>query len=316
MALYQKRRGPNGTVEFFVDNRKVDVNEYVNASGGKENLFTALSDSQNLKQLQVLSQSLAQHNTPDAKKAISRIQTKINTLTDIQESRKRETEAFDALGIPAELREGMTESERRMWVTMGYEKLKAIEEANPIIDPLSEQNLKKIREKVANDPGIKKHERDSVNRLVETTRKRVASMQFESDQFGEQFESEAEKNRDLISRNAEATGTAFSPVRQQQVEELEGQEQGIIASFAQRQEEQLRGLGRSLEDMVGTEKTMGQFGNILTLNNTLTSDSVKYNPSSVQTTYQDSRLGREVGQLQRNQEAIEIERVESLAGIR
>lgn len=314
MAVYQKRRGQNGSIEFFVDGNKVDVNQFVDSSGGKENIFTALRDSKDINQLEFLKQSLAQHS--NTQQTIAEIDNEINSLRSIQEATKREEEAFRALGFDPNDIGSMSPEEKRMWTFMGYEKLKQIEEANPIIDPLSEQAIANIKAKIKNDPGIKKFERESLDRLMESTKETVRQMKFQGDQFTDKFQTQAEQNREILAENSEAKGQLFSPVRQGEVKELEDQEQGIIASFAEDQNRQLQSIGQNLENMVGTDKTMGQFGNILSLNNTLTGSTVNYNPSQVQRDYNDSQLGREIGQLQRNQESIEIDQVERLAGIK
>lgn len=314
MALYQKRRGKNGSVEFFVDGKKVDVGTFVDSSGGKENIYTALRDSKDINQLRFLTQSLGKHS--GTQNAIAEINSEIKGLEKTQKAKKRENEAFKALGFDSSDVATMSPEEKRMWTFMGYEKLNQIEEANPIIEPLSEQSLKAVKEQVMNDPGINKFERDSVARLVESTGENVRQLQLRDEQFASNFERRAEENRDILSRQSESLGTTFSPVRQQEVQELEEQEQGIIASFAEDQKQQLQAIGQSIEDRVGTQKTMGQFGDILTLNNTLQGEQVNYNPSSVERTYQDSNLGREVGQLRQNQEQIEVDRLERLAGIK
>lgn len=314
MAVYQKRRGANGSVEFFVDGRQVDVNTFVDSSNGKENIFTALRDSKDVNQLDFLRQSLAQHSNTQG--AIAEIDRDIQNIKSIQEAKNREAEAFRVLGFDANDIAGMSPEEKRMWQFTGYEKLKQIEESKPIIDPLSPETIAKIKQQVQNDPGIKKFERDSINRFVEDTTERVRQMQFQGDQFTDQFNRQAEQTREAMAENSQAKGQLFSPVRQGEVQQLQEQEQGIIASFAESQKQQLQAIGRSLEGAIGTDKTLGEFGNILTLNNTLTGNQVNYDPSAVQKQYNDSALGREVGQLQQNQVNIETDRIERLAGIK
>ncbi len=314
MAVYQKRRGANGSVEFFIDGRQVDVNTFVDSSGGKENIFTALRDSKDINQLDFLKQSLAQHSNTQG--AIAEIDRDIQNINSIQEAKRREDEAFRVLGFDANDIAGMSPEEKRMWQFQGYEKLKQIEESKPLIDPLSEQAIQRIKEQIQNDPGIRKFERDSINRLVEDTTERVRQMQLQGDNFARDFTLQGEQTRETMAENSQAKGQLFSPVRQGEVQQLEDQEKGIIASFAESQKQQLQAIGRSLEGAVGTDKTLGEFGNILTLNNTLTGNTVNYDPSAVQKQYNDSALGREVGQLQQNQQNIEIDRVERLAGIK
>lgn len=314
MAIYQKRRGANGSVEFFIDGRQVDVNTFVDSSGGKENIFTALRDSKDINQLDFLKQSLAQHSNTQS--AIAEIDRDIQNIQSIQKAKERENEAFRVLGFDASDIAAMSPEEKRMWQFTGYEKLKQIEESKPIIDPLSPETIAKIKQQVQNDPGIRKFERDSINRLVEDTTERVRQMQFQGNQFTDQFNRQAEQTREAMAENSQAKGQLFSPVRQGEVQQLQEQEQGIIASFAESQKQQLQAIGRSLEDSLGTDKTLGEFGNILTLKNTLTGNQVNYDPSAVQRQYNDSALGREVGQLQQNQVNIETDRIERLAGIK
>jgi hypothetical protein len=314
MSVFQKRRGANGSVEFFIDGNKVDVNAFVDSSGGKENIFTALRDSKDVNQLDFLKQSLAQHSNTQG--AIAEIDRDIQNLNSIQQAKTREDEVFRVLGFDANDIAGMSPEEKRMWQFQGYEKLKQIEESKPIIDPLSPAAIQKMKEQISNDPGIKKYERDTINKFVEDTTERVRQMQLQGDQFTDQFNLQAEQTREAMAENSQAKGQLFSPVRQGEVQQLQEQEQGIIASFAESQKQQLQAIGRSLEGAIGTDKTLGEFGNILTLNNTLTGNQVNYAPSAVQKQYNDSSLGRDVGQLQQNQLNIETDRIERLAGIK
>ena len=307
-----KTRGKNGAIIFKENGRTIDVHRFVDLHPD-HNIYTALIESKDVKQLTFLKQSLGQHSgTGDTRK---KIDSQINQIKKQQADKKRQKEAFATLGLTQDVIDNLTKEEKSMLTSLGVKKLESIDKQMPIIDPLSPKVLKEIREQAKNDPSIKKYERDTIARLTEATSERLESMQFETDQFADQFERRAEEMREVLAQNAESLGQTFSPMRQQEVQELENQEQGIIASFAQSQQQSLQNIGRNLEDSIGSEN-VSKMGDLLSLDNTLTGGRVNYNASATERTFQDSTLGREVGGMQRDLENIEVGRIETLAGIR
>lgn len=371
MAVFQKRRGPNGSVEFYVDGEEVGLHAFVDASEGKENIYTALRDSRDPSQLRQLQRSLRQHDKPSVENTVQEIEQDIREIEgsqkvstpkqpskpksynkdtqvkeieqDIQELEKmqklnkpteitpddgfeemqeklelqeQEKEIFNSLGLNSDDVASMTSEEKRMWKYIGNEKLESAKAANPIVDPLSDKVINNIREKVKNDPGINKFERKTMNKLIEDTKFQVKKMQRGIQEETEDFENTIEESKENLAQKAEQAGQTFSPVRQQKIEELEDEESGMIGSFAQDQSDALRSLGRQLEEKIGSENVDNKLGDILSLKNTMTGDTIDYNKSSVNTTYEESDLGRQVGNLQRNQEEIERNRIESVGGIK